>query len=106
MHISKLSILRETHDPTWTFFWLRINQGQEFVIGGYAVGGTTFDALVFGYYKGKDLIYAARTRYGFTPSSRATLMKTLRPLQIPDCPFTNLPETKRADGAKDSPGRR
>ncbi len=33
--------------------WLkmRVNQGQEFVIGGYTVGGKTFDALVFGYYE-------------------------------------------------------
>jgi bifunctional non-homologous end joining protein LigD len=29
---------------------MRFNQGQEFVIDGYTVGGTTFDALVFGYY--------------------------------------------------------
>lgn len=30
--------------------WLkmRVNRGQEFVIGGYTVGGATFDALVFG----------------------------------------------------------
>ena len=41
---------------------MRINVGQEFVIGGYTVGGTTFDALVFGYYEGKNLVYAARTR--------------------------------------------
>jgi DNA ligase D-like protein (predicted ligase) len=74
---------------------MRINQGQEFVIGGYTVGGTTFDALVFGYYKGKQLMYAARTRNGFTPSLRAALMKKLRPLQISDCPFVNLPEKKK-----------
>jgi ATP-dependent DNA ligase len=27
---------------------MRVNQGQEFVIGGYTVGSKTFDALVFG----------------------------------------------------------
>ena len=73
---------------------MRINQGQEFVIGGYTVGGTTFDALVFGYYDGKDLLYAARTRNGFTPASRVTLLKKMRPLETKDCPFTNLPESK------------
>ncbi len=31
---------------------MRINKGQEFVIGGYTLGGTTFDALIFGYYEG------------------------------------------------------
>ena len=46
---------------------MRINQGQEFVIGGYTVGGATFDALVYGYYDAKKLLYVARTRNGFTP---------------------------------------
>jgi ATP-dependent DNA ligase len=46
---------------------MRVNQGQEFVIGGYTVGSKTFDALIFGYYEGDRLIYAARTRNGFTP---------------------------------------
>jgi ATP-dependent DNA ligase len=73
---------------------MRVNQGQELVIGGYTVGGSTFDALVFGYYDGKNLIYAARTRDGFTPKLRADLMKRLRPLETPDCPFSNLPEAK------------
>jgi len=49
---------------------MRINIGQEFVIGGYTIGGRSFDALVFGYYEDGKLIYAARTRNGFTPSSR------------------------------------
>ena len=73
---------------------MRINQGQEFVIGGYTVGGATFDALVFGYYDGDKLIYAARTRNGFTPKLRAELLKKLQPLETTDCPFANLPEKK------------
>jgi ATP-dependent DNA ligase len=47
--------------------------GQELVIGGYTVGTNTFDALVFRYYEGDKLIYAARTRNGFTPATRAAL---------------------------------
>src|SRR5579871_2484701 len=31
---------------------MRVNQAQEFVIGGYTVGGRTFESLVFGYYDG------------------------------------------------------
>jgi DNA ligase D-like protein (predicted ligase) len=73
---------------------MRVNAGQEFVIGGYTVGGSTFDALVFGYYAGKDLIYAARTRNGFTPKLRAELMKKFGPLEWAKCPFSNLPETR------------
>jgi DNA ligase D-like protein (predicted ligase) len=73
---------------------MRINQGQEFVIGGYTLGGATFDALVFGYYEGKDLIYVARTRNGFTPHLRAQIMKRFDGLQVADCPFVNLPEER------------
>jgi ATP-dependent DNA ligase len=54
---------------------MRVNQGQEFVIGGYTVGGKTFDALIFGYYEGNQLLYAARTRNGFTPKLREELLK-------------------------------
>jgi len=73
---------------------MRIQAGQEFVIGGYTMGGTTFDALVFGYYDGDQLLYAARTRNGFTPALRASLFKKLRSIEIPNCPFVNLPEKK------------
>ena len=73
---------------------MRVNQSQEFVIGGYTVGGATFDALILGYYDGKDLIYAARTRNGFTPKLRFDLIKGFRRLETRDCPFANLPESK------------
>ena len=33
---------------------MRVNKGQEFVIGGYTVGTRTFDALIFGYTKAID----------------------------------------------------
>jgi bifunctional non-homologous end joining protein LigD len=71
---------------------MRVNQGQEFVIGGYTPIGKSFDALVFGYYKNGKLLYASRTRNGFTPSSRQELLKTIKPLKIRECPFANLPE--------------
>jgi bifunctional non-homologous end joining protein LigD len=73
---------------------MRVNRGQEFVIGGYTRGTKTFDALVFGYYEGKKLIFAARTRNGFTPLSRAQLFKKFKGLEIDECPFANLPEAK------------
>jgi ATP-dependent DNA ligase len=73
---------------------MRINQGQEFVIGGYTVGGRSFDALVFGYYDGAKLLYAARTRNGFTPKLREELLKRLAALETDECPFANLPEAR------------
>jgi ATP-dependent DNA ligase len=73
---------------------MRVNQGQELVIGGYTPSAKNFDALVIGYYEGEKLIYAARTRNGFTPASRAELFKKIKPLATAECPFANLPEKK------------
>ena len=74
---------------------MRVNRGQEFVIGGYTRGDRNFDALIIGYYEKGKLLYAGRTRNGFTPPLRAELMKRLRPLQTDACPFDNLPEKRR-----------
>jgi ATP-dependent DNA ligase len=73
---------------------MRVNQGQELVIGGYTPSSKNFDALVIGYYKGDKLMYTARTRNGFTPASRVELFKKLKPLEVKGCPFENLPEKK------------
>ena len=80
---------------------VRVNQGQEFVIGGYTVGGNPFDALAFGYYEGDALIFVARTRNGFTPMLRRQLFAKMRKFETPLCPFSNLPEKRAGDGAKD-----
>jgi bifunctional non-homologous end joining protein LigD len=40
------------------------------------------------------LIYAARTRNGFTPATRAQLFKKFKELEIDQCPFANLPEAR------------
>jgi bifunctional non-homologous end joining protein LigD len=58
------------------------------------VGRTTFDAFIFGHYDGGRLMYAGRTRNGFTQRLREDLMKRFRPLETPDCPLANLPEAK------------
>jgi ATP-dependent DNA ligase len=64
------------------------------VIGGYTRGGRTFDAIVIGRWDGDRLVYVARTRVGFTAASRERLMAKLWPLEIPACPFANLPEAR------------
>jgi len=79
---------------TGAWMKMRVNRGQEFVIGGYTRGTKTFDALIFGYYEGDRLIYVARTRNGFTPVMRAQLFKKFKGLEIAECPFVNLPEAK------------
>lgn len=73
---------------------MRVNRSEEFVIGGYTVGGRHFDALIFGYWEGDRLMYAARTRSGFTPAVRDQLQQRFRGLETPECPFANLPEAR------------
>jgi ATP-dependent DNA ligase len=73
---------------------MRVDRAQEFVIGGYTLGGKTFDELVFGYYDCQRLIYVARTRNGFTPSSREALFRKFKDLETSECPFVNLPEAR------------
>jgi len=56
----------------------------------YTVGGRHFYALIFGYWEGDRLMYAARTRSGFT----SALREQFRGLETPECPFTNLLESR------------
>jgi ATP-dependent DNA ligase len=50
--------------------------------------------VVFGYYKGAELIYAARTRNGFTPKFRAELLRKFKPLETSECPSRTCPRRK------------
>ena len=70
----------------------RINLGQEFVVGGYTRGGNGFDALIIGFYRGKELLFAARVRAGFVPATRRQVFAKIKDLRSVRCPFSNLPE--------------
>jgi ATP-dependent DNA ligase len=73
---------------------MRVNQGQEFVIGGYTPSAKNFDAVSLGYFEGGQLIYVARTRNGFTPSLREKLFRMFKGLHTNASPFANLPESR------------
>jgi ATP-dependent DNA ligase len=88
--------LYEAGKRTGSWTKLRINRGQEFVIGGFFPGPHGIDSLVIGYYRGKDLVYVARTRNGFVPATRRQVYEKLKPLVTDRCAFVNLPETGRA----------
>jgi len=76
----------------------RVNQGQEFVVGGYTLGNP-IDALIVGYYQDGKLLYAAKIRNGFVPHLRREVANRLKGLEANDCPFANLPERKRTQWA-------
>jgi len=73
---------------------MRVNRGQPFVIAGYTVAPRNFDTIVFGYYADGKLLYAGRTRSGFTPASRDQLFRRFGVLAAAECPFADLPEAK------------
>ena len=70
----------------------RINLGQEFVIGGYIPSNLGLDSIVIGFYRGKELHYAARVRAGFVPVTRRQVFNQIKHLETKECPFVNLPE--------------
>jgi bifunctional non-homologous end joining protein LigD len=73
---------------------MRLNKSEEFVLGGYTPSAKRFDAIIFGFWEGGKLIYAGRTRVGFTPASRAQLWRVMSALAAAECPFANLPEAR------------
>jgi bifunctional non-homologous end joining protein LigD len=83
----------------------KVNNEQEFVIGGYRPDGKNFDALLVGYYEGKPLLFAGKVKAGFTPATRASVWKRIQEVpHLAKCPFVNLPNAKKKSpwGAKAS----
>jgi bifunctional non-homologous end joining protein LigD len=74
---------------------LRFNKRQEFVIGGYTPSDLGLDALLVGFYAGKELRFAGAVRAGFIPRTRREVHDQIKALAIQRCPFANLPD-KRA----------
>jgi bifunctional non-homologous end joining protein LigD len=71
---------------------LKLEQQQEFVIGGYRPEGTdSIDALVVGYYDSSQLKFAAKVRAGFVARTRRQLAAALKPLIARGCPFHDVP---------------
>ncbi|MCU1224462.1 MAG: ligase [Edaphobacter sp.] len=82
--------------------WLKMKclYEQEFVVGGYTLpsnGIRGVGALLLGYYKDGDLIYAGRTGTGFTQKTHRILREKLEALKQKTTPFARLPgDAKRA----------
>ncbi|HET9100804.1 MAG TPA: DNA ligase D, partial [Acidobacteriaceae bacterium] len=83
--------------------WLKIKcvRQQEFVIGGFtppSKTGVGMGALLLGYYRDGELIYAGRTGTGFTQKGRQQMRKRLEEIRQTHSPFSGVP----ADGARDA----
>ena len=88
----RLSSLYEPGRRSGAWVKMRINKGQELVIGGYVPAPKNFDSLIVGYYEGDDLVYIARVRNGIVPALRVKVFERLHGLEIKTCPFSNLPK--------------
>ena len=62
------------------------------MIGGYTPGNNGFDAIIIGFYQGKQLYFASRVRAGFVPATRREVFTQIKGLKTDKCPFVNLPE--------------
>ena len=76
--------------------WIKLKcvNEQEFVIGGYTPpqgARKYFGAILVGYYKDGDLVFAGKVGTGFTTKLLAALHKKFRAEERSDCPFVDLP---------------
>jgi len=86
--------LYESGERSGAWQKLKLELSQEFVIGGYRPGFNAVDALLVGYFEGKELHFAGKVKAGFVPHSRRELFRMLQPLHVAECPFINLPNSK------------
>jgi bifunctional non-homologous end joining protein LigD len=73
---------------------LKLDRQQEFVVGGYRPGPHGVDAILVGYYDGRDLKFAGKVRAGFTAHVRREVFAQLKPLEASRCSFVDLPNSK------------
>jgi bifunctional non-homologous end joining protein LigD len=73
---------------------LKLDKQQEFVVGGYRPGPHGIDALLVGFFEGRQLRFAGKVRAGFTPHVRREVFAALEPLHASTCPFVDLPNSK------------
>lgn len=84
--------LYQPGDRSSDWLKLKLDNQQEFVIGGFRPDGrSSIDALVVGYFEDKQLKFAGKVRAGFTPHIRDHLRRHLEPLRTEECPFADLP---------------
>ena len=75
----------------------RINLGQEFVIGGYIPSNLGVDSLVIGFYRGKDLIFAARVVRRDSARRKARRQNHNFFLTVAQIISTNAPRSRQAN---------
>jgi DNA ligase D-like protein (predicted ligase) len=73
---------------------LPLKPKDEFVIGGYRLADKKLEVLLVGRFEGAKLLFAGKVHQGLNQFNRKTLLNTLRPLSVAECPFANLPSSR------------
>jgi bifunctional non-homologous end joining protein LigD len=82
---------------TGAWIKLKLQQEQEFVIGGYTEPEGTrkyFGALLVGVYESEDLRFAGKVGTGFNENLLRTLFSKFEKIPSARCPFVDLPEKR------------
>ena len=75
--------------PAWRKY--KLSNQEEFVVGGWTEPRNTrsrFGALLLGLYEGARLVYVGHTGTGFDQKELDRVWKLLKPLEIPQSPFS------------------
>jgi len=75
---------------------VKLENQQEFVIGGFTEPRRTRErlgAILLGYYRDGELVYAGHTGGGFSRKSLEEVYRRLKPLERPSPPFSTKPRT-------------
>jgi bifunctional non-homologous end joining protein LigD len=78
---------------------LKLHHEQEFVIGGFTPPEGSrrhLGALLIGIYEDGELLFSGKVGTGFTHATLKSLHARLKKILRSTCPFSNLPEKKRA----------
>ncbi len=86
----------EAGKRTGSWVKLKINRGQELVIGGYKPAKGTFENLAVGYYENGKLLFIGKLKNGFVSETRREVAHQFIGIETEVCPFANLPEPKSA----------
>jgi bifunctional non-homologous end joining protein LigD len=88
----RIDSLYESGRRSGAWVKMRFDKRQEFVIGGYTPSHLGIDALLVGFYKGRELRFAGSVRAGLIPQTRREVHDQIKGLEVSQCPFTNLPD--------------
>jgi ATP-dependent DNA ligase len=91
VNAKRMDSLYEPGERTDAWQKLKLENQQEFLIGGYRPGSNGIDALLVGYYDDSGLRFAGKVRAGFVPHVRREAFKALKPHHVDAFPFVDLP---------------